>query len=197
MSSVGGSPVKMFRSPAEKPGSPGRNLVFGGNLLGLFAYFDQNSSWWRTSQASLLPCDPESNRPSDAYSESYPASGTMRNGRLYHARPLVPHTRDAGSLLSPTLLAGAIETGAYQIQRDGTRSPTLKGLLRSLQPTLTASGCKGPRKPGNRTHEHKLIDAVGNLSGRGGGLLNPTWCEWYMGFPADWSKAESGDSETP
>lgn len=197
MSSVGAVPAKTFRSPAKGQDLPANGLVFGGNLLGLFAYFDHDSSWWRTSQASLLPCDQESNRPSDAYSESYPASGMMRSGKLYHARPLVPNTRGAASSLSPTLLAGAIETGSYQIQRDGTRSPTLKGLLASLQPTLTASGCKGPRKPGNRTHERNLVDATAHLSDRGGGLPNPTWCEWYMGFPGGWSLIESADSGTP
>jgi hypothetical protein len=95
-------PVKTFRSPAERRDSPANGLVFGGNLLGLFAYFDQDLSWWRTSQASLLPCDPESNRPSDAYSESYPASGMMRSGRCYLLDSLEPPTYDGESLLWPT-----------------------------------------------------------------------------------------------
>jgi hypothetical protein len=35
-----------------------------------------------------------------------------------------------------------------------------------------------------------------HLQGLGGGVLNPTWCEWYMGFPAGWPAIESEDSET-
>lgn len=28
-----------------------------------------------------------------------------------------------------------------------------------------------------------------------GGPLNPTWCEWFMGFPREWT--EFAPSETP
>jgi len=41
-----------------------------------------------------------------------------------------------------------------------------------------------------------LIDVTAHLSGRGGGVLNPRWSEWYMGFPVGWCEIPSEDSET-
>jgi len=35
-----------------------------------------------------------------------------------------------------------------------------------------------------------------NLSERVGGLPNPQWAEWLMGFPQRWTEIESGHSET-
>lgn len=53
-------------------------------------------------------------------------------------------------------------------------------------PTLDAtSGPKGPR-----------VDVTAHLSGRGGGVLNPRWSEWYMGFPVGWCEILSEHLET-
>lgn len=76
------------------------------------------------------------------------------------------------------------------------------GYLSEMMPTLNAaSGDKGPRKTATKAenggHQVNLIDVTARLSGQGGGVLNPRWCEWYMGFPDDWCDLPSADSATP
>ena len=71
-----------------------------------------------------------------------------------------------------------------------------------MTPTLTASSAdRGPESLENRESRAgsggpTINDAIAHLSGRGGGVLNPRWCEWYMGFPVGWCEMQSADSET-
>ena len=49
-----------------------------------------------------------------------------------------------------------------------------------------------------RTGQRKRYDNPGranNLNDQIGGQLNPTWCEWLMGFPIGWTDLNA--SETP
>jgi hypothetical protein len=64
---------------------------------------------------------------------------------------------------------------------------TLSQYLNVL-PTLTA-------RPGRSGKDLSCHYNSRPLSEVAGGLLNPTWCEWFMGFPAGWT--ESGVSATP
>jgi hypothetical protein len=61
---------------------------------------------------------------------------------------------------------------------------------RALMTTATADDTGHRRKPyaqGGRA-----------LSMQVGGMLNPTWLEWYMGFPPGWTELiESEPSGTP
>lgn len=175
----------------------------GGSLPGSYAYFDPDTWLLRMSQGSLFPSDPDDPLPSDAFLESLPASGSMRNGRLYpHDLWEVPSSESVCSS-SPTLRASETDQGGYQVDRKGRKVLTLKGLLKSMEstPTLNAASAeKGPRKVAtqaeNGGHQVNLIDVTAHLSGKGGGLLNPRWAEWYMGFPVGWCEIPSEDSET-
>lgn len=55
-----------------------RTLVYGPSSTGSFANFDLATSLWRTSQRSLFE-----DEGWVEFSESWPARGTMRNGRCY------------------------------------------------------------------------------------------------------------------
>jgi hypothetical protein len=57
-------------------------------------------------------------------------------------------------------------------------------LGRKFFPTLTASERGGRASSGKR----------GASLGRG---LNPRWCEWFMGFPEDWTLLDEELSVTP
>ncbi len=62
----------------------------------------------------------------------------------------------------------------------------------SLLPTLTAnrygSTNNGHPRDGKREHyATKGTPSLDTLAGRLGGSLSPTWCEWFMGFPEDWT----------
>ena len=93
-SSRRGSPANRSRSPAE--GKEQRTSAGSGQTpRGSFAWWDRDGSCWRTFQASLLGgCQ--------KFSEGFPRSGTMRSGRLYPRRHLVPRIFASESGLWPT-----------------------------------------------------------------------------------------------
>ncbi len=92
------------------------------------------------------------------YSETWPRSGMMRNGIAYRL---------------PTLAPLIVETES------------------GLWPTPTARDGKGARKPetmqksGRNPETNSLPDAI-EFHGEPG-RLNPTWVEWLMGFPLEWT----------
>lgn len=231
----GDSPAKTSASLESELGLRESDQDSGESLPGSFAWFDPDTSSWRTYQGCLFPAM-DGLPPLDEFSETWPRAGTMRNGRVYRRGLLVPHKPDGEYSLSPTLKAsdhkrGAcaseyrrkspclaavvkaltptlraaeVDAGDYQrdgMSKEGKKRPTLKGVLKALTPTLNAASAdKGPRKTATKAenggHQVNLIDVTAHLSGRGGGVLNPTWCEWYMGFPEGWSEIESEDSGT-
>ena len=68
---------------------------FGQKYVGLLANYDPRSSSWKTSQHSLAG-------GLTAFSETWPRSGTMRNGIAYQLAPLVRLTDATASGLWPT-----------------------------------------------------------------------------------------------
>jgi hypothetical protein len=63
---------------------------------------------------------------------------------------------------------------------EGPFRPSLVEMARRgrLLPTLACRDEKGP----GPTHTKSGVDLPQTL----GGHLNPMWCLWFMGFPADW-----------
>lgn len=89
-----------------------------------------------------------------------------------------PYSRRRGVVypgLLPTLLSSAEDKGGATYPRGNL---TLRGTLATL-PTLCARDEKGP---GPATKRKGGRDLPGTL----GGHLNPVWCLWFMGFPAEW-----------
>jgi hypothetical protein len=67
----------------------------------------------------------------------------------------------------------------------GEGNPTLSGAVK-LWPTASANDWKGSSKPGQRRRQ--LTDPeMGVIPQGGGGALSPTWVEWLMGFPLEWT----------
>lgn len=247
-SSQEASPVRTSPLPDDEQASPENGQGCGGNLPESFAYFDRELSLWKTPQGCFALLQEIGEPPLDAYSGSWPASGTMRNGRVYPLAPLELPRRECGSSSPPTLRARdwrdgrssdevfnrggrplnevihrmehtptlrATETDQGEYQSSGGKDVlTLKGMLKALDgvkvsertakaytPTLaSSSGAKGPRKTAtkeeNGGHQVNLVDVTAHLSGQAGGVLNPKWAEWYMGFPEGWCEIPSEDSET-
>lgn len=106
----------------------------------------------------------------------------------------------------------------------GTEDQGYSSSASQMWPTPTARDCKGansmehltqPKMPGNSHHVCQLANAVklfttpcaadaqGSHGGNNcrslrtdvAGQLNPTWCEWLMGFPIGWTELNA--SETP
>ena len=78
----------------------------GPNLRGSYASYDQSTALWRTYQGCLF-------EGWETFSETWPSSGTMRNGAVYPLPPWVLPISESGSSLWPT--------PDTQNHRDGTK----------------------------------------------------------------------------
>jgi hypothetical protein len=168
----------------------------------------------------------------ETFSVIWPRSATMRNGRNFQRRQLVPRTSVIEYSLWPMLRAQ--EKGGYQYDKGNRRSKrlTLLGVAR-LYPTLTATDKGGGRINRSRSPNAAQRPSLARMGHMGllptlttgdarqrktsrkakelysagpslteyvhssgqSGPLNPTWCEWFMGFPIGWTELK--DSETP
>ena len=45
----------------------------------------------------------------------------------------------------------------------------------------------GGSRMGREGHTPRLRDKIAEMTPRGGGTLNPEWCEWFMGWPIGWT----------
>ena len=139
MSSAEASRVRIFLSPERAKALQAAARAYGRSSPELLAKYDPDTSSWRTSQLCL-------DGDLQTFSETWPRSGTMRNGIAYQLSPLVP-------------LTDAIGSGSW--------------------PTPHSNMSTGPGTQGR--------DGGMNLQTAIGGLLNPTWVEWLMGFPLGWT----------
>jgi hypothetical protein len=166
MPSAGASPAKTFQQSEPVPGLKDSRAAFGVNTTDLFANYDPASSSWKTSQACLIEGWAE-------FSETWPSSGTMRNGRCFHAADWVPHTHESACSLwhTPTnnekKPAGQKEMEMVRLHDLGHSVPNTYIRLRSQLAART-----GKRLP-----------------------ANPDWLESQMGYPIGFSA--TGRSETP
>lgn len=186
ISSLRGSRASRSRSPESAEG-PRTNAGSGGTSHGLFAWYDRDSSSWRTSEDCLpIPGD------SDEYSETWPKAGSMRNGRCSQRSSLERRTYGSGSSYSrgeyptPSRTSygssqneGQAETWATPISRDYKDGAAAT----SSVPTNSFLGRQAPR-----------TDVRGDDSLNETRRLNPRFVEMLMGFPIGWTG--SGRLET-
>jgi hypothetical protein len=176
----------------------------GEKWHGLLARFDQDSHLWRTVQCSLLEDLNES-------LQTLPQWGMTVDGELYLLPTLVQNTNEneSGLWLTPTVMDGlpprnpeALER-QYQNNRKGrTTHATLREQVvypppKEMFPTPTMRDYKGANgfettkkkmAEGLRAHMGQLPNAVQHLEQKPiGGTLNPTWVEWLMGWPLEWT----------
>ncbi len=197
-SSQGGSPARTSATPAVELESTESDPDCGQSLRGAFAYFNRESSSWRTRQACFLA-------GLDEFSETWPRSGTMRNGIAYRRQPLAPITSATDSLYSPTPLASDRPCeGSVRLYRKAVLSGAMpeeeatailgkspfdgQGKIPPYCPTPRADGrdnCGG-------SNARQTAKRNGTYIGR---RENPQYREWQMGFPIGFT--EIPPSETP
>jgi|688.fasta_scaffold532276_2 hypothetical protein len=119
ISSAAASPAKTSVTPEPSEGLPASEAGYGQSSPGSLASFDHGSSLWKTSQRCLF-------EGWETFSETWPRSGTMRNGTVFRLPQLVPLNSATGCGLLPTLVAG---------DSRGSRNGTAKG--RSLSDGMT------------------------------------------------------------
>src|SRR5215475_11803574 len=107
--------------------------------------------------------------------------------KAYQLPPLVPLTDATECGLLPTLTVN----GNYN--RKGASKNSGNGLIPALKrlATLTARDWRSHK----RIKIEKRSFRRRQLNEQIGGPLNPMWCEWYMGYPPEWTALEH--SETP
>lgn len=160
MSSVEGSLAKTSRTQASEPELKVVGRDSGPSSPDAFAYYDPDTSSWRTSPHSETGVSQE-------FAGTWPRAGTMRSGTVSPLPPLVPLSSVTGCSLWPTVRATDGERGG--------RGDLLAMLRGYNNPHGGKTRMKSPE--------------------RRGGQLNPTWTDWYMGFPLRWTDCEF--SETP
>jgi hypothetical protein len=109
--------------------------------------------------------------------------------------------------LWPTLLASDGSKGPVAHKRG---NPGLAMFVR-MYPTLTASMTHSTDQDRARFHSRRLptLAVSGNYNRKGassksadglatvaGGPLSPTWCEWFMGFPAGWTELKASEMQS-
>jgi hypothetical protein len=173
----------------------------GSSTPDLLAKFDPATSSWRTSQRCLVEGWNE-------FSEAWPRSGTMRSGIAYQLPPLARLTdaTEYGLWPTPTLVYTRTDWTVEEIEarQAEVKAQTLaKGkhntgngfglnLAQAVRfwPTPNAGDYKAGMSNAPGRQQSSLPRSVGIAegvsSGRRGGL-NPTWVEWLMGFPLQWT----------
>jgi hypothetical protein len=179
MSSAADSPARTSASLGRAQDSPESDLGSGLNTPDSFASFDRATCSWRTSQRCL-------DGDWALFSETWPRAGTTRNGTAFQRAPLVPHTSaiESGLWPTPTIDGNYNRKGASKTSGDGLATAVKRW------PTPTARDHKSDScSPAFRAKRDAM--AIGKtLPWVLGGLLNPTWVEWLMGYPAGWTVCE-------
>ncbi len=129
-------------SPSAKPESVEESQtrgIFGRSSRDWFASFDPATCCWKTSQATFLS-------DLEQYSETWPDSGTMRNGRVYELRISEPPTCERGSSSWPT--ARVVQPSTANQSKNG--GPP-QNLAISAQNWLTPHGMMGTTEATGKT----------------------------------------------
>ena len=102
MSSAAGSRARISALQESKQGWTEQGQAYGQRLPVSWASFDRNTSSWRMSQVCLVALLSNQADGLAEYSETWPRSGTMRNGTAFQLPALVPLTDATECGLLPT-----------------------------------------------------------------------------------------------
>ena len=172
--------------PLQETGQESKesNQECGEKWHGLLARFDQDSHLWRTVQCSLLEDLNES-------LQTLPQWGMTVGGELYLLPTLVQNTNENESGLSlvptPTSSTGGANHNSPSTLAGKRYTMNLAGFAQKY-PSRNMWGT-----PKAQDSRHALRDrGKGNLGEQvsglhNGGKLNPTWTEWLMGWPLEWT----------
>jgi hypothetical protein len=208
MSFAEDSPAKTSHTQGGGQAWKAQDQGYGARSPAWLASYDRNTSSWKTSQHSLV-------EGLDEFSETWPRSGTTRNGIAYQLPPLALLTGETASGLWPTPRARDGQPEGFQsgLNRQGLSLPTAAKLWPT--PRVQSSRGSGPSRVGNRMDLQTAIqywpttqDAKNNgapsqmernslpLNAAVGGALNPTWVEWLMGFPSGWTVSKAWETRS-
>ena len=143
-----------------------------GKSSGLLGSYDPHSCSWKTSQLSLLGGESPWRGP-------LPRWGLMRGGVCYPLPMWERRTsgKGGGSWPTPTVHGNNNRAGISPKAGDGLAT----AVARSMLPTPNARDFRSGKGRAENGHSPQLPEVAG-------GMLNPPWVEWLMGFPIGWSE---------
>lgn len=204
-----GFPAKTSAPPEREPESRASDPACGWKWRESSVRYDPDSRLWRTRQCSLF-------EDSEWFSETWPRWGLMRDGECWELPMSERPTFERGSGLLPTIRSMDGERGGrgdlIQAVRGNANShyrlwqtpvsddavERTKGKLNSRgEPKLSAQvkmfpTPRTPSKSGGGTGLDGGAGARAMMDEKTkkeltGGSLNPTWVEWLMGWPLEWT----------
>jgi hypothetical protein len=155
----------------------------GSTWRGWLAKYDPNTSLWRTAQCSLLEDLNES-------LVTLPRSGMTRDGLLWELPMLEQTTKGTEFGLSESWPTPDANCGKRGTQPEWTPKRksgqpaqyTINQAVRDkMFPTPTCHNAKEGAYPA------EFARNTPTLATHAGGKLNPTWVEWLMGWPLEWT----------
>jgi hypothetical protein len=156
--------------------------------FGSLARYDRDSSSWRTSQLLLFEERSE-------LLANFAGSGMTVDGEFYPLRTWARITgeKDGGYWPTPDTISGGPSKTGDKVRPNGTKAQIRLNtavLHRHLWPTPQARSA--PDCPSERNRHTPSLDS------QVGGNLNPTWVEWLMGYPGEWTVLEAlGNAVVP
>jgi DNA (cytosine-5)-methyltransferase 1 len=146
----------------------------GNTWRELLAKYNPNTASWKTAQCSLLE-DLEQSL------ETWPRWGSMRNGECFRQPMLVQITAEKEYGLSeriPNNLDFFHTPCTTGLDGGSNSRKALKKRMEKM-PTPLSSDYKGVQRMRDN-HQNDLAAVVG-------GPVNPTFSEWLMGWPLEWT----------
>lgn len=167
-----GRPVLTSATPDAVTASTANSPASGPSSRGSLAWFDRDSSSWKTSQRCLFEGWID-------YSATLPLSGSMRSGSLFPPKPSEQRMVDrvsgsslGGRKLWPTPTSVDFKASGAASYDTPTSHPGI---------TLTDAACRGFRGP---------VPIRGGIGSKGIPVLNPRFVEALLGLPAGHSNPE-------
>lgn len=179
--------------PEKVPESTARARGSGASSPGSFARYDRASSSWKTAQCSLVA-------GLDAFSETWPRSGSMRSGACYLRPPLAPHICASASGYWPTpnvigfrsdgelaLLARQTTNHAEFVAMSdrAARSKRERAWPTPCVAMVNGSSAGALTRISGKSRSNDRLDYAVEKDGKHG-RLNPLWVDWLMGWPIGW-----------
>jgi hypothetical protein len=184
MSSVVDFHVKTFQSQEMEMDLTENEVECGEKWHGLLARFDQDTHSWKTVQCSLLEDLNES-------LQTLPQWGMTVGGELYLLPTLVQSTNEKESGLSlvptPTSSTGGANHNSPSTLAGKRYTMNLAGFaqkypIRNMWGTPKAQDSRHALRDRGKGNLGEQVSGLHN-----GGKLNPTWTEWLMGWPLEWT----------
>ena len=160
---------------------------FTAKSCALLAQYDRATCSWKTSQPSFLCLEPSS--------VTWPRWGMTVDGCAYeHPQSARRIIGTGGGVWQTPVADDAVDRSLGKINSRG--EPKLSAQVK-MWPTPTAHCAKDCSSPSELTRN------TPNLAALVGGVLNPTWVEWLMGWPLGftasrhWATAKSRSKPQP